>query len=152
MKRLISTILMTTMVLLGSVATADVQRLSGKDNGKPPAFTVDGPWTMDWSARSDFPLSASIDIRLHDGTTGEFIGMVAEIKGTGRGLKLFEDAGTFQVVVVGTFVEWDIEIQEISEEAIESEEELAKLDEGDDIELELAKLKEQAKKGKAPKS
>jgi len=115
-KRLISAILITTMVLLGSVATADVQRLSGKDNGKPPAFTVDGPWTMDWSARSDFPLSASIDIRLHDGTTGEFIGMVAEIKGTGRGLKLFEDAGTFQIVVVGTFVKWDIEIQEISED------------------------------------
>ena len=116
MKALISIILTTTMVLIGSVAMADVQKLSGKDNGKPPAFTVDGPWTMDWSARSDYPLSASIEMRLHDGTTGEFIGMVAEIKGTGRGLKLFENAGTFQVVVVGAFVKWDIEIQEISEE------------------------------------
>ena len=116
MKALISTILTTAIVLLGSVAMADVQKLSGKDNGKPPAFTVDGPWTMDWTARSDFPLLASIDMRLHDGATGEFIGMVAEIKGTGRGLKLFENAGTFQVVVVGTFVEWDIEIREISEE------------------------------------
>jgi len=116
MKRLISAGLMTTLVLLVSAATADVQKLSGKDNGKPPAFTVDGPWTMDWSARSDFPLLASIDMRLHDGVTGEFIGMVVEIKGTGRGLKLFESAGTFQVVVIGTFVEWDIEIQEISEE------------------------------------
>ncbi len=116
MKRLISAILMTTLVLLGSVATADVQKLSGKDNGKSPAFTVDGPWTMDWSARSEFPLLASIDMRLHDGTTGEFIGMLVEIKGTGRGLKVFENAGTFQVVVVGTFVEWDIEIQEISAE------------------------------------
>jgi hypothetical protein len=104
------------MVLLGSVATADVQRLSGKNNGKPPAFTVDGPWTMDWSARSEFPLLASIDMRLHDGTTGEFIGVIVEIKGTGRGLKVFENAGTFQVVVVGTFVEWVIKIQEISEE------------------------------------
>jgi hypothetical protein len=36
---------MTTMVLLVSVATADIQKLSGKDNGKLPAFTVDGPWT-----------------------------------------------------------------------------------------------------------
>jgi len=116
MKRLISAGLMTTMVLLVSVATADIQKLSGKDNGKLPAFTVDGPWTMDWSTRSDSPLLASIDIRLHDGTTGEFIGMVAEIKGIGRGLKLFENAGTFQVVVIGTFVEWDIKIQEISEE------------------------------------
>ena len=116
MKVLISALLVITMVLSGGMATADVQKFSGKDNDRPPAFTVDGPWTMDWSARSDFPLLASIDVRLHDGKTDEFIGMVVEIKGTGRGLKLFENAGTFQVVVVGTFVEWDIEIQEISEE------------------------------------
>jgi len=116
MKTLISAILMTSMVLFSSVATADVQRLSGKNNDRPPAFTVDGPWTMDWRARSEFPVTASIEIRLYDGTTGEFIGMVAEIKGTGSGLKLFENAGTFQVVVVGAFVEWDIEIQEISDE------------------------------------
>ena len=116
MKKLISAILMASMVLLGSVATADVQKLNGKDSDKPPTFTVDGPWTMDWRARSEFPLLASFEMRLHDGTTGEFIGMVVEIKGTGSGLKFFENAGTFQVVVVGTFVNWDIEIQEISEE------------------------------------
>ncbi len=116
MKILISVILMTAMVLLGSVAAADVQKLSGKDSGRPPVFTVDGPWTMDWIARSEFPLLASIDVRLHDGTTGEFIGMIVEIQQPGRGLKLFENAGTFQIVVVGTFVEWDIEIEEISEE------------------------------------
>lgn len=116
MKVLISAILVTTMVLSGGMATADVQKFSGKDNERPPPFTVDGPWTMDWSARSEFPLLASIDIRLHDGTTGEFIGMIVEIQQPGRGLKLFENAGTFQIVVVGTFVEWDIEIEEISEE------------------------------------
>jgi hypothetical protein len=116
MKTFISAILMTSMVLFSSVTTADVQRLSGKDSEKPPAFTVDGSWTMDWRARSEFPVTASIEIRLYDATTDEFIGMVAEIKGTGSGLKLFENAGTFQVVVVGAFVEWDIEIQEISDE------------------------------------
>jgi len=116
MRGLILAILMTTMVLSGGMATADTQKFSGKDNDRPPAFTVDGPWTMDWSARSEFPQLASIEMRLHDGTTGEFIGMIVEIKQPGRGLKLFENAGTFQVVVVGTFVEWDIEIEEISEE------------------------------------
>lgn len=116
MKGLILAVLMTTVVLSGGTATADAQKFSGKDNGRPPAFTVNGPWTMDWSARSDFPSLATIDVRLHDGTTDEFIGMIAELQGTGRGLKLFENAGTFQVVVVSNFVEWDIEIQEISEE------------------------------------
>ena len=116
MKTFISAILIFSTLLLSSLATAEVQKLSGKNNGMPPAFTVDGPWTMDWEARSDSVDLASIEVRLHDGKTGEFIGMIAEVKGTGNGLKLFESGGTFQVVVVGTLVEWDIDIQEISEE------------------------------------
>ena len=116
MKTFIAAILMPSLVLFGNLAAAEVQKLSGKDSGKPPAFTVDGPWTMDWSARSDFLDLASIELRLFDATTGEFIGLVAEVKGVGSGLKLFENSGSFQLVVVGTLVEWDIEIQEISQE------------------------------------
>jgi hypothetical protein len=116
MKTFISALLMIFMLLFSSLAATDVQKLSGKDSGKPPAFTVGGPWTMDWRARSDSVDLASIELRLYDGMSGEFIGLIAEIKGAGRGLKLFENGGTFRVVVVGTLVEWDIEIQEISEE------------------------------------
>jgi hypothetical protein len=116
MKTFIAAILMIFMLLFDGLAAAEIQKLSGKDSRTLPAFTVDGPWTMDWSARSDALDLASIELRLHDGTTGEFIGMVAEVKGTGNGLKLFENIGTFQIVVVGTLVAWDIEIQEISEE------------------------------------
>ncbi len=108
--------LVTSILLFGSMVIADAQELSGKNSGRPSAFTVDGPWTLDWTARSEFPLLASIEIRLYDESTGDFVGMVAEIKGTGSGLKVFENDGTFQVVVVGNFVEWDIEIQEIGEE------------------------------------
>jgi hypothetical protein len=116
MKTIISALLMTSIVLFSSPATGEIQKLSGKNNSRPPAFTVAGPWTLDWSARSDSVDLASIELRLHDGATGDFIGMVAEVKGTGSGLKLFEKGGTYQLVVVGTLVEWDIEIQEISEE------------------------------------
>jgi hypothetical protein len=107
---------MTAMLPSGSLVAADVQKMSGKNSGRPSSFTVDGPWTLDWSARSDAVDLASIEIRLHDATTGDFIGMVAEVKGTGTGLKLFENGGTYQLVVIGTLVEWDIEIEEISEE------------------------------------
>lgn len=115
MKTLIAAIVITFSLLSGDPAAADVRKLSGQNNGRPPAFTVAGPWTLDWNARSDAVDLASFELRLHDATTGDFIGMIAEVKGTGAGLKLFENAGTFQLVVVGTLVEWDIEIEEISE-------------------------------------
>lgn len=116
MKAIISALLMMSILLGSSIAAADIQRFSGANSGRPPPFTVEGPWTLDWNARSDSVDLASIELRLYDGSTGEFIGMIAEVKGTGSGLKLFENGGTFQVAVVGTLVEWDIEIEEISEE------------------------------------
>jgi len=97
-------------------ASEDIARLTGKDDGRPPAFTVEGPWMMDWNTRSEFPMLASFEMRLYDGESGDFIGMVAEIKGTGSGLKLFEKAGTFEVVIVATSSEWDITIKAVSEE------------------------------------
>lgn len=109
-------ILAVCIWLAANPAAAEVQKLSGSDNGRPPPFTVEGPWTLDWTARSDSVDLASIELRLYDAKSGDFIGAIAEIKGTGNGLKLFENGGTYQLVVVGTLVKWDIEIEEISEE------------------------------------
>lgn len=116
MRSHISIFLLLTVAFLGTSAAANAETLSGKNNGMTREFSVNGPWAMDWRARSEFPLLASIEMRLHDGDTGEFLGMIAEIKGTGAGLKVFEDGGTYQVVIVGTFVEWDLVIEEMSEE------------------------------------
>jgi hypothetical protein len=76
-------------------ADAETIRFSGDESSKPPAFTVDGPWLLDWSTRSEFPLLANFELRLHDGLSGKFIGTITQLEGTGRGLKLFEDAGTY---------------------------------------------------------
>jgi hypothetical protein len=117
MRKHILEIFVAVGLMLFSAALAaaeDVERLTGKDSGRPPIFTVDGPWMMDWSTRSEFPLMASFEMRLYDGESGAYIGMVAEVKGTGSGLKLFEDGGTFQVVIVATSSEWDIRIKEVS--------------------------------------
>ena len=116
MKQFIRFILMTLLLLNGAVVLADVQSFSGENNGMSPTFKIDGPWTMDWRAKSEFPLLASVEMRLHDGESGDFLGMIAEIKGTGNGLKVFENGGTYQVIVVGTFVEWDFQVEQISEE------------------------------------
>lgn len=119
MRKHILEIIVAIILVLFSTALAaagDTQRLAGKDNGRPPSFTVSGPWLIDWSTRSEFPMMASFEMRLYDGESGGFIGLVAELKGTGSGLKLFEKPGTFQIVVVATSTEWNIEIREVSEE------------------------------------
>jgi len=94
----------------------EIQRLTGQDSATPAAFTVDGPWIMEWSTRSEFPKSANFEMRLHDAGTGDYLGMIATIKGTGKGQKLFEDAGEFQLVIVATDSEWDILIRRVSEQ------------------------------------
>ena len=119
MKKCIPLICIGAVVMLCNTASAEsseILRFDGQGSGKSPVFTVDGPWTMDWNADSEFPLVASFEMRLHDGTSGEIIGKVVEIEGTGRGLRLFEDTGTYQIVIIGRSVEWSIEILEISEE------------------------------------
>jgi len=110
------TLAMIVVVLSFVPAATEAQTLKGSDSGRPPVFSVVGPWLMDWRAKSEFPMFASIEILLYDGQTNEYVGRVAELRGTGNGLKYFESGGTYQIVIVGTSVEWEIEIQEISEE------------------------------------
>lgn len=117
MKMLVSAILMASLISPESVAASDeIERLTGKDGGRSPAFTVNGPWIMEWSARSEFPLLASFEMRLYDAEADEFVGTVADLKGTGSGLKLFEKVGTFRLVIIATHSEWDIRIKEVSNE------------------------------------
>lgn len=106
---------MIWLSVMPTAVDAASQRLTGSDSERPPPFTVDGPWTLDWTTRSEFPLLASIEMRLYDGESGDYLGMIAELKGIGSGFKLFDNAGTFQIVVVGTSVEWEIEISDVDE-------------------------------------
>lgn len=112
-------ILLGVVSLAGSpsvFADAETIRFSGNESSKPPAFTVDGPWLLDWSTRSEFPLLANFELRLHDSPSGKFIGTITQLEGTGRGLKLFEDAGTYQLAIVAGNVNWEIEISEVSQD------------------------------------
>lgn len=117
MKKYFPSVYLCTVVLMCNMPTAansEVVEFAGEGNGKSPVFSVNGPWTIDWAAHSEFPLLASFEMRLHSGSSGEIIGKVAEIEGTGRGLRLLEEAGTYQISIVGRSVEWDIEVVEVS--------------------------------------
>jgi len=105
-------------LVVSSVAFADAEtlRFSGQENSRTPVFTVDGPWTLDWSTRSEFPLLANFEMRLLDGASRKFIGTIAQLEGTGRGFKLFENAGTYRLEIVASNVNWELEISEVSQE------------------------------------
>ena len=92
------------------------ERLQGTDSQRTSTFTVDGPWLLEWRTTSEFPLQSEIEIRLYDAASGDYLGKVAEREGIGSGVKFFEKAGTYRLVIVGTFVNWDILIEEIGED------------------------------------
>ena len=106
-----------TVLLFGTLsAIAGEARLTGSDNGRTVPFTVDGPWLAEWTTTSEQPSLASIEIRLYDADRGEYLGDVVEMKGTGNGVKLFENPGRYEFVIVGTFVSWDIRLEGVDPE------------------------------------
>lgn len=101
---------------IASAADTDRVRFEGEGNGRTAVFETDGPWMLDWSIRSDVPTLAIFEMRLHEGASGDYIGRLVELRGTGRGLKLFEEGGDYQIAIVAYNVAWELEISELSEE------------------------------------
>jgi hypothetical protein len=61
-------IMLGIMSFVGSsavIADADSIRFTGQESERLPVLTVYGPWTLDRSTRSDFPLLANSSERLH---------------------------------------------------------------------------------------
>ncbi|MEM7611103.1 MAG: hypothetical protein AAF270_05460 [Pseudomonadota bacterium] len=85
-------------------------QFSGTESDSTATFEMNGPWLLDWRAMSDTPLAAMVELRLHDGESGRFLGTIAQLQGTGRGLKLFEQSGTYAIAVSASNVLWEIDI------------------------------------------
>jgi hypothetical protein len=105
-------------------------RLSGDSSGLTDVFEVDGPWLLDWSVRGKSRLPCNfavwtdedasgqpcyIDIRLFDVRAGKYLGTIAQLAGTGRGYKLFEEAGRYRIDVTAENVVWEFLISSIDE-------------------------------------
>jgi hypothetical protein len=116
--RVVRILLGVAMASVAAMPTAasDTVRFTGKGDDRTAVFRTSGPWTLDWSITSDLPLLANFEMRLNDGTSGEFIGTVIQIEGTGNGLKLFEGSGEFRLSIVARNVSWELEIAEVTEE------------------------------------
>lgn len=108
-------IIATLMASAVVAAAEEPLRFSGGGTERTAAFEMGGPWLLDWAATSDTPSLAIIEMRLHDGTSGEFLGTIAQLQGTGRGLKLFEQGGSYAITVVAENVRWELDVTPLSE-------------------------------------
>ena len=100
-------------LLAMKVPADEAFRYSGTESGHTPVFETRGPWIMYWSIRSEYAEMASIELRVYDAATGDFLGTVQNDAGGRGGRRLFQKAGRFQVRVVSQALSWDIEISEI---------------------------------------
>lgn len=110
-------LLVAPVLLLGLQAGAEtlVEEFRGVNVGETDPFTVEGPWRLDWEAKSDQPLMTAFYSNLYNADTGEFLGFITQLRGTGSGSKLIMEGGTFRIGVSGNNVEWTLEIVELSE-------------------------------------
>ena len=120
-----------TCALIVSPAIAGDLHFTGDQGGQTDTFTMDGPWVLDWSARSPSKLPCNyqicsrdgtsglpcnFELRLFDAASGDYLGTIAQLEGEGRGYKLFENAGSYRIDIVSQHVAWELLVKPITEE------------------------------------
>jgi len=125
------TISLVTCIFVAWPANAADLRFAGDASDETDAFTMDGPWVLDWSARSPSGLSCNyqiwsddgneglpcnFELRLFDADSGDYVGTIAQLEGEGRGYKLFESAGNYRIGIVSQHVAWELLVKPITKE------------------------------------
>lgn len=112
------------VLLAGSLAEAQVAAPSqhtavhsfhGSVPGKTPDFEVQGPWTLQWSSTSEFPLMANLELDLYNVDTGRFVGSVVQHSGNGSGEQIIKEGGRYYLVASGQATKWTVKIGEASQ-------------------------------------
>lgn len=93
-----------------------VREFSGSGNTTTVAFHVESPWIMDWRLDADYDQLVALDITLVEAKTGRHIGRVLHTKNKGNGVKLFYEAGNYQLRISSTLARWRIKIEQLTEE------------------------------------
>jgi hypothetical protein len=108
------------MVLLLAAIQAHAEELvkefRGTGNTTTATFTVDAPWLLDWRLDGDYDALIALDITLIEANTGRHVGRVLHTKRKGNGLKLFNEAGRYQLRISSTLARWTLKIKQIQPE------------------------------------
>jgi hypothetical protein len=107
------------VLLLASIqahAEELVKEFRGTGNTTTATFTVDAPWLLDWRLDGDYDALIALDITLIEANTGRHVGRVLHTKRKGNGLKLFNEAGRYQLRISSTLARWTLKIKQIQPE------------------------------------
>ena len=109
---------------LGLAATAAtgqevIARFSGSGPGSTASFQVEGPWLLNWLVSSDSPTLTHLELHLYDAQTDRLSGVALRHTGVGSGQRLIRDGGDYHIAVVGSGIDWAIEIEQAPEAVAE---------------------------------
>lgn len=110
------------VLLAGPAATSQpvLHRYTGTVPGGTPDFHVKGPWLLNWSAVSEFPLMANLELDLYDANTGRFVGTVVQEPGNSSGEKIIKEGGRYRLAASGQNTKWSVQIQEAPASIVEA--------------------------------
>jgi hypothetical protein len=97
-------------------AVETVKEFRGTGNTTTAIFTVDDPWLLDWRLDGDYDALVALDITLIEAHSGRHVGRVLHTKRKGNGLKLFKEAGRYQLRISSTLARWTLKIKQITPE------------------------------------
>lgn len=115
MKR-IALILLLFVASVNAGAAETVKEFRGTGNTTTAIFTVAAPWVLDWRLDGDYDQLIALDITLVEAHTGRHVGRVLHTKHKGNGVKLFKDAGQYQLRISSSLARWTLKVLQLQPE------------------------------------
>jgi len=113
--------LITLATVLAAPASAKtrVAEFKGDGNTTTAIFRVESPWLMDWRLDGDYDQLMALEITLVEARTSRHVGRVLYTKHRGNGIKLFHEAGLYQLRISSTLARWTVKIDQLTREEAE---------------------------------
>lgn len=117
--RLLMLITLATVLAAPASAKTRVAEFKGDGNTTTAIFRVESPWVMDWRLDGDYDQLMALEITLVEARTSRHVGRVLYTKHRGNGIKLFHEAGLYQLRISSTLARWTVKIDQLTREEAE---------------------------------
>ena len=109
------------LVFAASAADAKtrVAEFKGTGNTTTAIFRVESPWILDWRLDGDYDQMMGLEITLVEARTSRHVGRVVYTKHRSNGVKLFHQAGLYQLRISSTLARWSVRIEQLTREEAE---------------------------------